>query len=621
MSDEAKNPREIRGMSKTVRHLLSGVKYSIDYYQREYKWTTKQVQELLEDLIGRFEEDHDDANERKAVRGYGHYFLGSIVISAKNGQNYVIDGQQRLTTLTLLLIFLHNMQRERTDQVIVKDLIFSEKYGEKSFNLDVTERMRCMEALLNQEAFDDTDQPESVRNILARYADIESLFPSDIKDETLPYFIDWLIDNVHLVEITAYSDDDAYTIFETMNDRGLSLSATDMLKGYLLANITDESKRNSAALIWKKYTSELAELGKEDNKEEVADFFKAWLRSQYAESIRERKKRALPGDFDRLGTEFHRWIREKKETIGLKKSDDFFRFIERDMAFYARQYEMIRSATLNYTEGLEDVFHVAQLGFTLQYSAMLAPLRTDDDETTIKRKIKIVAMFIETMLVRRLWNWHSISYSTMQYYMFIVMREIRGKSPVELAKILGDRLAAQEESFDNPRFSMHKMNRYMVHRLLARMTDTIERDSGQASRYIEYINWVGDRKNPYEVEHIWADHPERHKDEFDHPTDFKDYRNRIGGLLLLQKKFNASYNDLPYKDKHKHYIEQNSLAKSLHPLFYENNPGFRDFVAKQGLSFRPHEQFKKADFEARQSLYSDIANYVWRPERLTEALA
>ncbi len=445
MSEEAKVQREIRGVSKTVRELLSGVKYTIDYYQRDYKWTKKQVQELIEDLIGRFEEDYDESHERPEVVNYGHYFLGSIVISAKNGQKFVIDGQQRLTTLTLLLIFLHNAQRDREEQVNIKDMIFSERYGKKTFNLEVQERVRCMEALFNQETFDGADQPESVQNILARYGDIESLFPADIKDETLPFFMDWLIDNVHLVEITAYSDDDAYTIFETMNDRGLSLSATDMLKGYLLANVTDETKRNLAAVIWKKYTSELAEFGKEENKEEVADFFKSWLRSQYAESIRERKKRALPGDFDRLGTEFHRWIREKREKeekekkdagksqegakLGLYRSDDFFHFIERDMAFYARQYLMVRNATQAYVPGLEDVFHVAQLGFTLQYPVMLAPLCADDDEITIKRKINIVARFIETLLVRRLWNWHSISYSTMQYNMFIVMKEVRGKSP------------------------------------------------------------------------------------------------------------------------------------------------------------------------------------------------
>jgi len=102
--------REIRGVSKSVRNLLSDVKYTIDYYQREYKWTTKQVSELLEDLTNRFLEDHEDNNERKAVAGYGQYFLGSIVISVKNGQKFIIDGQQRLTTLTLLLIYLDNLQ-------------------------------------------------------------------------------------------------------------------------------------------------------------------------------------------------------------------------------------------------------------------------------------------------------------------------------------------------------------------------------------------------------------------------------------------------------------------------------------------------------------------------------
>jgi uncharacterized protein with ParB-like and HNH nuclease domain len=620
MSNDNQTQREIRGVSKTVRELLSGVKYSIDYYQRDYKWTTKQVQELIEDLIGRFEEDYDEVHERPEVARYGHYFLGSIVISAKNGQKFVIDGQQRLTTLTLLLIFLHNVQRDREEQVHIKDMIFSEKYGKKSFNIEVEERVHCMEALFNQDAFDGTDQPESVRNILARYADIESLFPPDIKDETLPFFIDWLIDNVHLVEITAYSDDDAYTIFETMNDRGLSLSATDMLKGFLLANITEENKRNTAALTWKKYTSELAAFGKEENKEEVADFFKAWLRSQYAETIRERKKNAKAQDFDRLGTEFHRWIRENKDKIGLKKSEDAFNFIERDIAFYARQYLMIRNATQNYTESLEDIFHVAELGFTLQYPVMLAALRVDDDEITARKKVNTVARFIETLLVRRIWNRNSITYSALQYYMFLVMREIRGKSLKDLVKILSGRLVAQEETFDNPAFSMHKMNRYMVHRLLARMTDTLERESGLPTHYTDYVNWTGDSKNPYEVEHIWADHPERHKDEFEHPTDFAEYRNRIGDLLLLPKKFNISYGDKPYAEKLKHYIKQNLLAQTLHPLCYENNPDFVKFVKRQGLNFKPLAQFKKADLDTRQALYIALAKYTWRPERLSEVL-
>ena len=143
-----------------------------------------------------------------------------------------MDGQQRLTSLTLLLIYLRNLQHERSAQVNVDELIFSERFGQKSFNLDVDERRPCMEALFEGTPFDVTDLPESVRNIVARYGDLDTCFPEELRDQALPYFLDWLLENVHLVEITAYSDDDAYTIFETMNDRGLGLHKDSCKSGH-----------------------------------------------------------------------------------------------------------------------------------------------------------------------------------------------------------------------------------------------------------------------------------------------------------------------------------------------------------------------------------------------------
>ena len=189
-----------------------------------------------------------------------------------------------------------------------------------------------MEALYRGEEFVDTGASESVTNILGRYAEIEDLFPEELTGAALPYFADWLVENVHLVEITAYTDGDAYTIFETMNDRGLSLTPADMLKGYLLANIGDGEKRTDASNVWKRRVQALAELGKDED----ADGIKSWLRSQYANSIRERKAGALPQDFDLIGTEFHRWVRDHEQSLGLAGSAGFARFIERDFIFYAR---------------------------------------------------------------------------------------------------------------------------------------------------------------------------------------------------------------------------------------------------------------------------------------------
>jgi uncharacterized protein with ParB-like and HNH nuclease domain len=249
--------REILGKAKTVRELLKGVKYSIDYYQREYKWQDKQVRELVDDLTGKFLEEHDPAHARKKVADYPHYFLGSIISSKKDTASYIVDGQQRLTSLTLLLILLRTLQKSRADQVNVDELIVSEKYGQKSFNLYVDERTPCMEALYEGEYFDFTGRSESIQNLCQRYRELEEYFPDELSGAALPYFIDWLLENVHLVEVTAYSDDDAYAIFETMNDRGLSLNPTDMLKGYLLANIDDDLKRTAASKRWRDRIREL----------------------------------------------------------------------------------------------------------------------------------------------------------------------------------------------------------------------------------------------------------------------------------------------------------------------------------------------------------------------------
>lgn len=603
--------KQIRGEDKSIRGLLSGRKYGIDYYQREYKWQTKQIQELLTDLTDKFLESYNPGDSRSAVEKYGIYFLGSIIVSDREGKGFIIDGQQRLTSLTLLLIYLHHRQQT----VPLKDLIFSERFGTKSYNLDVPDRIPVMDALFNGEHFDSTDKNESVVNIFRRYEDIETLFPSEIDDTALPYFVDWLVENVYLVEIAAASDDDAYTIFETMNDRGLSLNPLDMLKGYLLANIEHEQKRNEAALTWKSRVSSLAELGKEED----SDACKAWLRSQFARSIRERRAGAKPGDFDRLGTEFHRWIKENDQVLGLKQSEDFQRFINRDFEFYGRWYLRARKAAETFTADLPCVYYNAQHRFTLQYPLLLAPLTPEDDEANALKKMRAVSTFIDILISRRLWNYRAIDYSTMMYAMFLVMVEIRGQDLPRLMEILAERIGNEQEGFSTrPDFRMHMQNRRSIHRLLARITDWLEVQSGLASRYTDYVS---EGKNRFEVEHIWADKFERHQDEFENAYAFSEYRNRIGDLLLLPKSFNASYGAKSYEEKLEHYYGQNLLAKSLHPRCYENNPGFRSMVDRTGLTFRPHTSFKKADVEERQALYAAIAERVWSADSLKAASA
>jgi uncharacterized protein with ParB-like and HNH nuclease domain len=609
------NINKIDAQAKSVSDLLSNKKYAIDYYQREYKWETKQITELLEDLETKFLDNYEEGHSRIEIERYRHYFLGSIIVSNRDGKKFIIDGQQRLTSLTLLLIYLHNLQQGRTEKVDVGNLIFSEKFGKKSFNIDVDERVECLEALYNNQPFNANGNPESVHNIAARYDDIVGNFPEALKKDALPYFIDWLKENVDLVEITTYSDDEAYTIFETMNDRGLSLSPTDMLKGFLLANITSVDERAKANDLWKNRLLELSKLGKEED----ADFFKAWLRAKYAESIRERKKGATNKDFDIIGTTYHKWIHDESKRISLRYSTDFRDFVMIHFKSFSGHYTRIRQAARELTSGLEYIFYNAHNNFTLQYPLMLAPLRSGDDLETANRKIRLVAGYLDIFIIRRAVNFRTLDYSSIVYTMFNLMKEIRELNVPSLVEVLKARVAMMEESFEGmSRFYINLWSKRYIQHILARVTRHIEEQSGVESSFVTYVS--RDIKKPFEIEHIWADKYERHTDEFATEQEFAEYRNRIGGLLLLPRGFNQSFGDKPYDEKLEAYFGQNLLAKSLNEQCYRNNPSFLAYVYSSGLPFRPHQTFRKADLDARQELYRLICEEIWSPSRFDKEL-
>ena len=275
--------KAVDGKDKSLRDLLSNTQYSIDFYQREYRWQTKQVHELLDDLTSKFLAAYKPEHGRSEVANYPAYFLGSIILSRTETQNFIIDGQQRLTTLTLLLVFLRNLQTESGNgyEPLLEPLILSTHFGQRKLNIYVEERAAMMEALFANEPLPAAADDSSIAVLRDRYEDIVEHFDVDCRGEALPYFLDWLLARLQLVEISAYSDEDAYTIFETMNDRGLSLSPSDMLKGLILSNIRDEAKRALANQNWKQYVSKLAELGKDvDN-----DFFRVWFRGQLGETV------------------------------------------------------------------------------------------------------------------------------------------------------------------------------------------------------------------------------------------------------------------------------------------------------------------------------------------------
>ena len=599
---------EIRAEDKSVRGTLDKVKYIVDFFQREYRWERKHVEQLIDDLVTKFQANYDESHDRPDVQKYERYYLGPIVLSQKKEGKSIIDGQQRLTTLTLLLIYLNNLQKKRKDQVELKNLIYSEKYSVKSFNLQVPDRKDCIEALYNGQEYDASNEGESVKNIIERYKDIEEVFPEELKEGALPFFLDWLIDNVIFVEIITYSDEDAYTIFETMNDRGLNLTSTEMLKGYILSNIKEDSKKSELNNIWRDEISELKDISKEEDLE----FFKAWLRAKYADTIRQGRKGAANEDFEKIGTRFHSWVRDNKVSLGLKSSKDFFDFVNKNIRFYSRVYKMIDDAAEVWKKDLESIYYIEERGLasSIYFPLLMAPIKMDDDIKTIKKKMALVASYLEMFIVFRSLNYRSCAHSSIRYTMYTLVKRIRDKDVNELSKMLKEEAKGIDENLNGvPRFEMHGQNKHLVKFILARITHFIEEESNVPTDFEKYMS--RDIAKPFQVEHIWSDEWDQHKDEFDQRDEFEHYRNRIGALLLLQEGFNQSYGALPYAKKLPHYYAQNLLARSLNEKCYDKNPNFLKFMNQSGLPFEPHKEFKKKDLDERQKLYKRILEKIY----------
>ena len=207
--------KKIEGSPKNLKQILLNTKYSVHYYQREYKWQRKHVEEVVDDLTSEFLEYYKSGDTRPAVLDYGVYFLGSITLAGR--ENAIIDGQQRLSSLSLLLMYLNNRLHSIGENYdMIRQMVYSEAYGTSSFNINVDERADCMNAIYTDTSFDTTNAGESVKNLYDRYNDIIDVFPSDkITDDVLLHFCDWLAERVYFIEIVATTEQDAHKIFVT----------------------------------------------------------------------------------------------------------------------------------------------------------------------------------------------------------------------------------------------------------------------------------------------------------------------------------------------------------------------------------------------------------------------
>ena len=609
----------------TLTKILSHRRFTVDVFQREYRWGRKQIEQMISDFQDTFEEFYDpnDHDTPLEVMNYGYYYMGCIICTG-GSPNKIIDGQQRLTSLTLLLIYLNNLQKDQAAQgyrcVQFDDMIFDDHFGVKSFNIDVEERLACLQALTSNDL---SFQPEneSSATMFERYKDIMDLFPDELKGEALPYFIYWLKEKVLLLEIDTPTDDEAHTIFLTMNDRGLSLNSAEMMKAYIMTQIS-EADRVMVNHKWQENVNRIKRASNYDtsgmvNTEDV-DFISVWLRAKYAETLRETKKGSSDEDFELLGEKFYAWVRANaRNKMGLQKSVDFKNLIVAEMTRAVDLYLKIKEYSTKFTPGYEEVFYNANRDLNYQTMLIIAAIRNDDNDEEIKKKIQMVSKFVDDFATLRIVNYRKVNWNTNKYSLFRLMKEIRNQDSRTIGMKLVRALRRMDISVDGfTSFGLNQFTgRYMLH-ILARFTSYVNVKMGNPSQFDIYV----DRRmkgNTYDIEHILPDDFKTYSEDFAGIDDFHRSRDRIGNLIILTRDKNRSYRDMKYQDKVQKYIGDNVLAQALNDIAYQNNPQFVAIAKLYG--FHPMmDKFNKDSIEERASIYQRMAADIWNPDAIKD---
>lgn len=283
--------------NKTIQQIFRDTDafYNMPIYQRPYSWDKERVEQLWYDIVEAFRNNQNDPTLDS------NYFLGSVVVVKKDNGYEVVDGQQRLTTLTILFCTLRDLGLDISPKykalinACIKDDI--EEKDRLILTTHLNNQANFEESVINGINFTSLKK-EIVNNRFLQNAYYfkelieQSQNPSDeyhISDFNA--FIDYFFNNVTLIRIVCFDEGFAIKLFSVLNDRGLDLTPADIIKAHLLQNL-DETRRNSFIEVWKRIETTAKHSG-----ETVQSIFNLYLYYLKAENPRKALQDELKEQF------------------------------------------------------------------------------------------------------------------------------------------------------------------------------------------------------------------------------------------------------------------------------------------------------------------------------------
>ena len=400
-----------------LEKILKAEIYYIDFYQREYIWKTNVVKTLLNDITYHFNQSYkpDVDITQETINKYNWYYLNICLINKDkdSGKQYIVDGQQRLTTLCLIATKLYHLLNTNSKKFhsligIIKRCIFADDSYEGNICLiDNDKRREVMDFIFK------IKEPKTIteENILGRFRDISKYFndflyigdKKQILDEKkLEAFTHFFLEKLILIKANI-NQNDTPMVFEVINDRGVALKPFEILKGKMLGAL-DKSDIETYNEIKEKSLSKISD--KED------EFFQNYMKAKYVYT--KNSKIETP-----INNEYHRYIFEDNDIakdLKFRKEDfshieNIKNFIKTDLEYYSKLYNKITSKTkyefVDYNKEINDL--------NGQYQNIISACSINDSNE--EEKIKNISYEIDRMYMLLKLNgfYDSNEYTEIQY--------------------------------------------------------------------------------------------------------------------------------------------------------------------------------------------------------------
>lgn len=521
--------------------------FDIPDYQRAYSWNKDNLKQLIDDImdsIGLNKENNNGFEE------YEPYFIGSIVLCSKeykddgSGLYDVIDGQQRLTSIIILIATIRDLTKNETYKNILSSLIYQKPNELMGIKESIRVRVRGKEAeffkkyvltdggtdLVNE--IDEKEISEAKQNMLNAIKTFKEVFVDEngeVLESKLDEFTKYFLQKVVVVVITTDSFTSAFRLFNVINARGLPLTNADLLKSENL-RVISEDKRNIYTDMWENIEQELGK----DKLEQIIGFMRTMKQNRKATATvyEEFSKKIFVSEPDYIGINFVEHLKEIKDLYNKYINEGNIELSSKENSIYYQNLVRIMRDFIPYDEWM-----VALIKFIEKF-------KNDED----------ILEFLKVLEKRIVIDWvNGNSFADRLARVYKILEVIDSSSSLEEIKKSNVFISDLERTTAYFRNSLDDIEFYSKGRMLVPKYILIRLDMEKRNgEILDYTNKIM-------LEHIL---PRNAKDAY-WTTNFtvderKNWCNKLGNLVIINGTKNTKLNNKAFAEKVEQYLSKKS---------------------------------------------------------------